>query len=665
MVGSRLKDRFHILKRIASGGFGETFLAQDTHNMDNQCVVKRLLTRSDPSVQKLFDLEAKKLYNLKHEGIPKLIAYFEDGGQFYLVQDFVDGHTLNQEINSTNKWTESQVIDFLLEALEILAYVHSQGSIHRDLKPDNMMRRHADRKLVMIDFGAVREVRQTPSNMAIGVASFAQTVIGTKGYMPAEQAHGEPQFASDIYAIGCIAIYALTGVSPENFEKDNYEIRWRHLVRVSNRLGRIIDKMVRYDVRYRYMNAGEVLTDLKALSINRNKPVIPNPPPVIPVAVSPPVATPKPVNKTPYVPRPNPPITSTRRKFIIGLAVATPLAIVAWDWWKPKGKPSIPNIADSGKPSISPIATATETPRSSQNKPIREATPKPTSSLRAETLNNIITVDSSGKEINRRSVQVQYFVEDRISLPSGAKAIEMALIPAGTFKIGSPNSESGRSNNESPQHDISFAKYFYVSRYAVTQAQWFAVMGTYPSNRQFGKLDDKFKGDNRPVVVVSWNDAKVYCAKLSEKVGRSYRLPTESEWEYSCRAKTTTPFYFGETITSELVNHNSNYPYAKVDKNSTGYRQVSTDVGTFPPNEWGLYDMHGNVREWCEDVWHENYNGIPNDGSAWLSGGDQAERLLRGGSWIDGANPSASRQRDSTSSANDVIGFRVVASVLL
>jgi serine/threonine-protein kinase len=363
MVGSGLKDRFHILKRIASGGFGETFLAQDTHNMNNPCVVKRLLTQSDPSVQKLFDLEAKKLYNLKHEGIPKLIAYFEDGGQFYLVQDFVDGHTLNQEINSTTKWTESQVIDFLLEALEILAYVHSQGSIHRDLKPDNMMRRHADRKLVMIDFGAVREVRQTPSNMAIGAASFAQTVIGTKGYMPAEQAHGEPQFASDVYAIGCIAIYALTGVSPENFEKDNYEIRWRHLVQVSNRLGGIIDKMVRYDVRYRYMNADKVLTDLNALSINRNKPVIPNPPPVIPVSVSPPVATPKPVNKTPYVPRPNPPVLSTRRKiiipqsvlnktpyvprpnppvlstrrkFIIGLAVATPLAIVSWDWWKPK-----------------------------------------------------------------------------------------------------------------------------------------------------------------------------------------------------------------------------------------------------------------------------------------------------------------------------------------
>jgi len=649
MVGSSLKDRFHILKRIASGGFGETFLAQDTHNMNNQCVVKRLLTQSDPRVQKLFDLEAKKLYKLNHEGIPKLIAYFEDGGQFYLVQDFVDGHTLNDEINPSSKWTESQVIDFLLEALEILAYVHSQGSIHRDLKPDNMMRRHADRKLVMIDFGAVREVRQTPSNMAIGAASFAQTVIGTKGYMPAEQAHGEPQFASDVYAMGCIAIYALTGVSPENFEKDRYEIRWRHLVRVSNGLGAIVDKMVRYDVRDRYVNAGEVLTALKALSINRNQAV----PPV------PPIASPNSVNKTPRVLRPNPPVPSTRRKFIIGLAVATPLAIVAWDWWR--RRPAIPES---------------------------EPTPKPTSALRTETLNNIITVDSSGKEINRRSVQVQYFTEDKIGLPSGAKAIEMALIPAGNFEMGTPASEKqialesaakyGLSREtvekwldaSTPTRKINFAQSFYVSRYAVTQAQWFAVMGTdYDKDgfkKRFGELDNKFKADNRPMVVVNWNDAKAYCVKLSEKTGRNYRLPTDSEWEYSCRAKTTTPFYFGETITAELVNHDSNYPYAKVDKNSAGYRLVTTDVGSFPPNEWGLYDMHGNVWEWCEDVWHENYNGAPTDGSAWLSGGKQTQRLLRGGSWSSSAVACRSAIRDwyIISDRYDTIGFRVAASSL-
>lgn len=652
MVGSRLKDRFHILKPIASGGFGETFLAQDTHNMNNPCVVKRLLTQSDPRVQKLFDLEAKKLYKLNHEGIPKLIAYFEDGGQFYLVQDFVDGHTLNDEINSTTKWTESQVIDFLLEALEILAYVHSQGSIHRDLKPDNMMRRHADRKLVMIDFGAVREVRQTPSNMAIGAASFAQTVIGTKGYMPAEQAHGEPQFASDVYAIGCIAIYALTGVSPENFEKDNYEIRWRHLVRVSNRLGGIIDKMVRYDVRYRYMNAGEVLTDLKALSINRNKPV----PPVSPVI------SPNSINKTPRVSRPIP-VPSTRRKFIIGLAVATPLAIVAWDWWKPK------SVVKVSPPSPSnPPVTATPTLRSSQNEPIPPS-PTPTSSiqLQKETLNNIITVDSSGKEINRRSAQVQYFTEDKISLPSGAKAIEMALIPAGNFIIGSPSNEKDRLSVESPQTNIKFASPFYISRYVVTQAQWFTVMGRdYDQDgfkQIFSALDNKFKGDNRPIVEVKWNDAKSYCSKLSELTGKTYRLPTESEWEYSCRAKTTTPFYFGETITPDLANYSTYF-----DRNGT-YREVTTDVGSFPPNEWGLYDMHGNVYEWCEDVWHGSYDQIPKDGSAYLIGsnrGRRVERFLRGGSWFHpkGSCRSASREPYSPTYGYQY-GFRIAASFLL
>ena len=666
MVGSRLKDRFHILKRIAKGGFGETFLAQDTHNMNNPCVVKRLLTQSDPSVQKLFDLEAKKLYNLKHDGIPKLIAYFEDGGQFYLVQDFVDGHTLNQEINSTTKWTESQVIDFLLEALEILAYVHSQGSIHRDLKPDNMMRRHADHKLVMIDFGAVREVRQTPSNMAIGAASFAQTVIGTKGYMPAEQAHGEPQFASDVYAMGCIAIYALTGVSPENFEKDRYEIRWRHLVRVSNGLGVIVDKMVRYDVRDRYVNAGEVLTPLKALS-NRNKPVIPNPPPVIPVTVNPPITPPNSANKTPYVSRPNPPAPSTRRKFIIGLAVATPLAIVAWDWWKPKGNPSIPSTADSGKPSANPISTAPETPRSSQNEPTPPSpTPTPASLLQTQTLSNIITVDSSGKEINRRTVQVQYFVEDKISLPSGAVPLEMALIPKGKFTMGSPSSEKDRSSDESPQHEVNFPQDFYMGRYAVTQAQWKTVMGNFTD--AFNKAEAKFKGDNRPMIYVSWHEAREFCKRISSNRG-TYRLPTEAEWEYACRAGTTTPFHFGETITPKLANYDWTNPYANAPKEKE-YPQKTVDVNNFDPNAWGLYQMHGNVSEWCLDEYVEynkkssnlRNNGSEPYGDMNVNNNDNRSRVVRSGSWFYNAflSRSALRIGDFARGQSFYVGFRVI-----
>ena len=260
------------------------------------------------------------------------------------------------------------------------------------------------------------------------------------------------------------------------------------------------------------------------------------------------------------------------------------MAIVAWDWWKPK-----PVMKVSPPSPSNPPVTATPTLRSSQNEPIPPSpTPTSSSQLQKETLNNIITVDSSGKEINRRTVQVQYFIEDKISLPSDVKAIEMALIPKGKFMMGSNEYDS-----EKPIHEVNFANDFHISRYVVTQAQWFTVMGRdYDQDgfkQMFSALDNKFKGDNRPIVEVKWNDAKSYCSKLSALTGKNYRLPTESEWEYSCRAKTITPFYFGETITPYLANYSTYF-----DRNGT-YREVTTDVGSFPPNEWGLYDMHGNV----------------------------------------------------------------------
>mgnify|MGYP005839573929 CR=1 FL=1 len=144
----------------------------------------------------------------------------------------------------------------------------------------------------------------------------------------------------------------------------------------------------------------------------------------------------------------------------------------------------------------------------------------------------------------------------------------------------------------------------------------------------------KFKGDNRPVEQISWHDATEFCARLTKHTGRTYRLPSEAEWEYACRAGTTTPFYFGETITPDLVNYDGNYSYGAAPQGQ--YREATTDVGSFPPNGFGLYDTHGNVWEWCLDHWHDSYGGLfrqaPTDGSAWLSSDENKSRLLRGGS---------------------------------
>ncbi len=172
-----------------------------------------------------------------------------------------------------------------------------------------------------------------------------------------------------------------------------------------------------------------------------------------------------------------------------------------------------------------------------------------------------------------------------------------------------------------------------------------------------------FKGPNRPVECVSWDDAIEFCARLSNKTGKTYRLPSEAEWEYACRAGTTTPFYFGETITTDLANYDGNYTYGAGSKGE--YRDQTTDVGIFPPNAFNLFDMHGNIWEWCQDAWHENYNGAPGDGSAWVS--DNNIRLLRGGSWNNFPRlcRSASRFRFARVDWGSSVGFRVVVAAPL
>jgi formylglycine-generating enzyme required for sulfatase activity len=229
------------------------------------------------------------------------------------------------------------------------------------------------------------------------------------------------------------------------------------------------------------------------------------------------------------------------------------------------------------------------------------------------------------------------FTED---LGNGIK-LEMIAIPGGTFLMGSPENEAERNSYESPQHQVTVPSFF-MAKYQLTQAQYQAIMGVNPSS---------FKGDNRPVENVSWDDAVAFCQKLTQKTGNNYRLPSEAEWEYACRAGTKTPFSFGDNITTDLINHDYKY-------------EQTTDVGKFPPNAFGLYDMHGNVWEWCEDDWYGNYINAPTDGTAYNSLRGRNYRLLRGGSWNKPARGcrSASRYTDLCATRYSNYGFRVVSS---
>ena len=239
----------------------------------------------------------------------------------------------------------------------------------------------------------------------------------------------------------------------------------------------------------------------------------------------------------------------------------------------------------------------------------------------------VITVNARGQEIKRENRQAEYFTEDL----GNNVTLEMVSIPGGKFLMGTEEGEIERLVKkfdweyfrcEKPQHEVT-VKPFYMGKYPVTQAQWQAVMGNNPA---------EFKDSlQNPVEQVSWHDAVEFCQRLSEKTGREYRLPSEAEWEYACRAGTKTPFHFGETITGELANYDASYTYA--EEAAGEYRQKTTPVGSFPPNRFGLYDMHVNVWEWCADNWHDNYEGAPTDGSAWTTGGDKNISPLRGGSW--------------------------------
>ena len=214
------------------------------------------------------------------------------------------------------------------------------------------------------------------------------------------------------------------------------------------------------------------------------------------------------------------------------------------------------------------------------------------------------------------------FVED---LGNGV-GLEMVAVPAGAFWMGSPDREVDRKEREGPQHRVTVSE-FYLGKFPVTQAQWMEVAGLPKVEVDLKPQPSYFLGLDRPVETINWFEAVEFCARLSRQTRRVYRLPSEAEWEYACRARTVTPFSFGETISTDLANYDGNYVYGNGSKGK--YRGETTSVGIFKANDFGLYDMHGNVWEWCEDVWHENYTGAPPGGTPWIEGGSKKPGVAR------------------------------------
>lgn len=572
-TGTILRNRYKILGELGSGGFGETYLAQDLDLPGQpQCVVKHLKTHPAstelPIVRRLFDSEAETLHQLGREcnRIPQLFAYFEKRGQFYLVQEFVAGEDLSGELTDGKKLGEFYVRRLLQDILEVVDVAHQHRVIHRDIKPANLIRRQEDGKIVLIDFGAVKQVGTTIVN-ASGQTRVS-IAIGTLGYMPSEQAIGKPKLCSDIYAVGTIGIQALTGMNPINLPDDpnTGEVVWRDRATVSDELADILDRMVRQNWVDRYKNAAEVLEQL-------------NPPqPISQKLFSQPLPSPSPVKAFPGL---------SQQSF------------------------------------------------------------------------ETVTVNARGEIIDRRQCWSQVWEED---LGNG-EILEMVKISGGQFLMGSPETEAGRDEDEGPQHWVTVPEFF-MGKYPVTQAQWRAVAELPRVSIDLDSDPSRFKGNNRPVEKVSWDQATEFCQRLSRATGRDYHLPSEAQWEYACRAGTTTPFYFGETITTDLANYWGNYTYGLTPMREN--RHQTKEVGSFAPNAFGLYDLHGNLWEWCADDWHENYDRAPSDGSIWLSSKDERPRkVLRGGSWsyIPDYCRSAYRGDCNPAGVLNDIGLRVLYAV--
>ena len=299
-------------------------------------------------------------------------------------------------------------------------------------------------------------------------------------------------------------------------------------------------------------------------------------------------------------------------------------------------------------------------------------------------MSNASTIPERRFVISRKTYQGQYFTEQLNETTS----LDLMLIPGGTFWMGQTEAEReelikllGEEDyqkyciSELPINKVTVPT-FALGKYPITQAQWRAVAAYPVAERELKPNPSHFSGDNRPVEQVSWDDATEFCLRLGAKTGRTYRFPSEAEWEYACRAGTTTPFHYGETLSDDLAN------YCAQDKGIEGklykgtygrgiqgkYRQETTEVGLFPPNPFGLYDMHGNVWEWCADDWHD-YTGTPRDGSVWLKNAknnqNMAYKLLRGGSWYNYPRlcRSASREYGPSVLFSPIVGFRVCCVV--
>ena len=613
-AGQQLNHGKYIVNEIlGSGGFGVTYKITEVRT-ERLFALKTLnfeaRNRADfDELQIKFINEAIALASCPHPNIVRVYPQvFQEEGLWCMVMEYVSGDDLGWYLEKNGKLDEAKAIVIITKIGKALASIHQKGFLHRDIKPANILLRSSGLEPVLIDFGLAREF--------IDAKSQSMTNSRTESFAPIEQYQRRGNFGAwtDVYALAA-TLYVLLTARPPLPAKFRSETEYdltppqQYEPQISDRTNQAILKGMEIEPGDRPQTIAEWLELLNPQRKDRAKRQ----------------------DK-------NQGQTVSRRNWLKYLGYAFGASV---------SSSIVKNILDSEKDNRSSEISDLESNRTPEK---IESTKKKISDTEYEF--DVITVNDRGEETNREQKQAKYFTED---LGNGI-TIEMVEILGGSFIMGSPENEPKRDDDESPQHDVTVPS-FYMGKHEVTQAQWKQVSALPQIERELEPDPSYFKGDNLPVENVSWYDAVEFCKRLSEATGKEYRLPSEAEWEYACRAGTTTPFNFGETITTELVNYDGNYTYANAPKGED--RGKTTPVESFPPNAFGLYDLHGNVYEWCADTYQESYAGAPDDGSAWIVNNNNTY-VLRGGSWF--VNPhnccSAYRYRVAPVDVSFGIGFR-------
>lgn len=523
---------------------------------------------------------------------------FLENDRAYMVMDYLDGVDLATYLDQNGKFAPDSALKLVTKIATALNVLHQNKYIHQDLRPQNIIIDPNTQEPILTDYGFAVKLFALAPRKAQNMDCFS----------PPEQsyAHNHNKPATDIYGLSAILYVLVTGQLPNPANLRNYKDLippQQFTPELSDRFNEGIMKGMELDIEKRPQNLRDWFQIFKENSPDNSQKT------AIKTVIS----------------------TAETRQKILNAVVDNDETIVQ---------------------KISPINVPPTITKPKTNYPNIETFEFETISIEPEKkLFGLI----SGFKKNTITKSGQFFVE---YLGEGVN-LDMVFIPAGSFMMGSHNNEEGRDKDETPQHLVNLNS-FYISKYPITQLQWRTVSLFPKALRPVKSHPSNFKGDNLPVEKVSWLDAQEFCKRLSKYTKRSYRLPTESEWEYACRGNTTSAFFFGDSIVPDVANYD-----ARNDQKKGKYDKKTTPVDNFYPNPFGLYDVHGNVWEWCEDYYANNYIQTPKDGTAYTKGMSNQTRVVRGGSW---SLPyeycrSAKRASYAADSNYSFVGFRVVCVI--